>query len=122
MRPSALLLLACLNVELIQLPVCPVGTKSFVTVSDVAVRMQTIVDNQNIHDMYFLYSIVPPILGGRDTDTHRVSSFFMVMNGYYCMSDTKVGNISLSCKYSLPKVYTECLSLLFPADIFFSLI
>ena len=75
MRPSALLL-ACLNVELIQLPVCPVGTKSFVTVSDVAVRMQTIVDNQNIHDMYFLYSIVPPILGGRDTDTHRVSSFF----------------------------------------------
>ena len=121
MRPSALLL-ACLNVELIQLPVCPVGTKSFVTVSDVAVRMQTIVDNQNIHDMYFLYSIVPPILGGRDTDTHRVSSFFMVMNGYYCMSDTKVGNISLSCKYSLPKVYIECLSLLFPADIFFSLI
>ena len=48
--------------------------------------------------------------------------FFMVMNGYYCMSDTKVGNISLFCKYSLPKVYTECLSLLFPADIFFSLI
>ena len=38
------------------------------------------------------------------------------------MSDTKVGNISLSCKYSLPKVYTECLSLLFSADIFFSLI
>lgn len=122
MRPSALLL-ACLNVELIQLPVCPVGTKSFVTVSYVAVRMQTIVDNQNIHDLYFLYSIVPPILGGRDTDTHRVSSFF---HGYeWILLHVRHKSrkyFPILQIFSSEKFTPTCLSLLFPADIFFSLI